>query len=246
MKKHYCPPTGDTPQWLPDYCRFENGTIRRDLQTLDDEELHVWGWEGPFYEPVAKRVIKNTEELSTEYVNELMNSESFEYNEENQEWVSVTYDYDFETHKVVWYSKNREYIIIPIEEDETEYKVLYKSSAVPPQNNNSNIFASPVSSVLPTLSAPPVLWEQFRNSLVSSLEFNQYIASLMSVLPIVATSFPVSILQLEIGKYSSFKILWETLKNANLLPPEQLTQSLIALANQHNLPQDFINILTGE
>jgi len=246
MKKHYCPPTGDTPQWLPDYCKFENGTIRRDLQTLDDEELHAWGWEGPFYEPVPKRVIKNTEELSAEYVNELMNDESFEYNEENQEWVSVTYDYDFETHKVVWYSKNREYIIIPIEEDETEYRVLYKSSAVPPQNNNPNIFASPVSSVLPTLNAPPVLWEQFRNSLVSSLEFNQYIASLMSVLPIVATSFPVSILQLEIGKYSSFKILWETLKNANLLPPEQLTQSLIALANQHNLPQDFINILTGE
>ena len=68
----------------------------------------------------------------------------------------------------------------------------------------------------------------------------------MPVLPIVATSFPISILQLEIGKYSSFRTLWETLKTADALPPEELTQSLIALATQYNLPQDFIRILTGE
>jgi hypothetical protein len=248
MEKYYSPPSGDSPQVLPDYWRFENGTIRRDLQTLDDEELHDWGWDGPFYYPVPKRVIKNTEELSAEYVNNLMNDETLEYNEETQEWSSITYDYNPETHKVVWYSKNRELIILPIEEDTTEYDIRYKRVVVIPSNDdNSNIFApSAPPPPSPTLNIPPVLWEQFRNHLVSSLEFNQYIVSLMSVLPIVATSFPISILQLEIGKYSSFKTLWETLKTADLLPPEELTQSLILLANQHNLPQDFIRILTGE
>lgn len=249
MEKYYSPPSGNSPQLLPDYWRFWNGTIRRDLQTLDDEELHAWGWTGPFYIPVPKRVIKNTEDLSADYVNTLMNDETLEYDEETEEWVSVSYDYDLETHKSVWYSKNREYVILPIDEDTTEYDVLYRSGVVPPsQGDNSNLFPPIVSPEPPifTLDVPPVLWEQFRNHLVSSLEFNQYIASLMPVLPIVATSFPISILQLEIGKYSSFRTLWETLKTANALPPEELTQSLIALAGQYNLPQDFIRILIGE
>jgi hypothetical protein len=249
MEKLYCPPTGAYPEPLPDYCRFFNGVVRRDLQTLDDEELHAWGWDGPFYPPVPKRVIKNTEDLPAYYVNILMNDETLEYDEENQEWVSVSYDYDLETHKLVWYSKNREYVILPIDEDTTEYDILYRSGVVPPsQGDNSNLFPPIVSPEPPifTLDVSPALWEQFRNHLVSSLEFNQYIASLMPVLPIVATSFPISILQLEIGKYSSFRTLWETLKTADALPPEELTQSLITLAGQYNLPQDFIRILSGE
>jgi hypothetical protein len=249
MEKFYSPPSGNYPQSLPDYWRFDNGTIRRDLQTLDDEELHAWGWSGPIYMPIQKRVIKNTEDLPEDYVNILINDETLEYDEENQEWVSVSYDYDSETHKQVWYSKNREFIILPIDEDTTEYDIAYKSEVIlPTQDDNSDLFLPTVSPEPPafTLNVPPASWEQFRNDLVSSLEFNQYIASLMPVLPIVATSFPISILQLEMGRYSSFRILWKTLENAELLPPEELKQSLIALANQYNLPQDFIRILTGE
>jgi len=253
MEKYYSPPSGNYPQILPDYWRFENGTIRRDLQTLDDEELRAWGWTGPIYTPVPKRVIKNTEDFPEDYVNILMNDETLDYDEENQEWVSVSYDYDTETHKSVWYSENREFIILPIDADTTEYNIPYKSDVVlPSQDDNSNLFppiVSPEPSEEPsdfTLNIPPASWEQFRNDLVSSLEFNQYIASLMPVLPIVATSFPIAILQLEMGKYSSFKTLWKTLKDVELLPPEELKQSLIALANKYNLPQDFINILIGE
>ena len=54
----YCPPTGATPQLLPDYCRFFNGVVRTDLQILDDVELNAWGWEGPFVPPIARQTIK--------------------------------------------------------------------------------------------------------------------------------------------------------------------------------------------
>ena len=37
--KLYSPPTGNTPQELPDYWRFENKAIRKDLTEIDDAEL---------------------------------------------------------------------------------------------------------------------------------------------------------------------------------------------------------------
>lgn len=37
-------PNGAYPQDLPDYWRFPDGTIRRDLQQLSDDELATLGW----------------------------------------------------------------------------------------------------------------------------------------------------------------------------------------------------------
>jgi hypothetical protein len=47
----YSPPSRNHPQQLPDYWRFEDGTIRRDLPELSDEELHELGWHGPIEMP---------------------------------------------------------------------------------------------------------------------------------------------------------------------------------------------------
>jgi hypothetical protein len=245
MEKLYSPPSGDRPQNLPDYWKFENGVIRTDLQTLEDEELHAWGWHGPFYLPVSKRVIKNTEELSVEYVNTLMNDKSFKYDENDEEWSSVEYDYDTKTHKVVWYSKNREFVILPIEQDTTEYDLVYKSVVNFPQPEDVKLFPSPEDPIIPTynLDKPPTSWEPFRNELVSSLKFNQYISTITPIFPIVAASFPIALLQLELGKYSLFKTLWETLKGADLLPSSEVIERLVEISNKYNAPQDFLNIL---
>lgn len=250
-EKFYCPPTGNLPQPLYDYCRFENGVVRTDLQTIDDDELHAWGWDGPYTFPTSKRVIQNTEELSAEMIESLMNDESLEYNEETQEWSSIVYDYDFETHKSVWYSKERRFIILPKDEDSSEYEIPYKSNVVPPGQFTSQVeqfipAIVPEPAPEPSFQLPPVLWNEFKTYLISSVEFNQYVSSLMSTFPIIATSFPLAILQLEMSRYSYFTILWNTLKENNALPSTELIENLISIANQYNLPQDFIHILLGE
>ena len=89
--KLYCPPTGNSPQELPDYWRFENKVIRRDLREIDDAELHLWGWEGPFVSPVSKIKIERTEEMLEEQIEALTNDETLTFDEENNCWVSVIF-----------------------------------------------------------------------------------------------------------------------------------------------------------
>ena len=44
QRGNYIPPNGAYPQELPDRWRFEDGTVRTDLQTLSDGELELLGW----------------------------------------------------------------------------------------------------------------------------------------------------------------------------------------------------------
>ena len=51
MSKLYSPPSRNYPQELPDYWKFEDGTVRTDLQELSDAELEALGWHGPITMP---------------------------------------------------------------------------------------------------------------------------------------------------------------------------------------------------
>jgi hypothetical protein len=51
MSKLYSPPSRNYPQELPDRWRFEDGTVRTDLQELSDAELEALGWHGPITMP---------------------------------------------------------------------------------------------------------------------------------------------------------------------------------------------------
>jgi hypothetical protein len=51
MSRGQYSPNGAYPQDLPDYWRFEDGTLRRDLPELTDEELEELGWFGPIETP---------------------------------------------------------------------------------------------------------------------------------------------------------------------------------------------------
>ena len=51
MTSQYSPPGGEYPQELPDYWKFDDGTVREDLQTLSDAELLELGWQGPITMP---------------------------------------------------------------------------------------------------------------------------------------------------------------------------------------------------
>lgn len=216
--KLYCPPTGNPPEELPDYCRFSNGVIRRDLQSISDEELHLWGWDGPFYRPVAKYVNKETGEV-------------------------VENDYDPATHKVVWYSKERKYIILPKDEDSTEYEIPYRSGVILPSPA-----ATPEAAPVPQQSEyqlpppPPILWGVFKQSILESPEFNSFIGTVFASFPIIASSFPLAISKIESGNYDDFKLTWNSLMSVATVPVE-IVNNLKELSINCNLPQDFLNIL---
>lgn len=244
MTKLYSPPSGHFPQELPDYCRFKNGVIRRDLPTLSDVELKAWGWDGPFYYPQAKQTIKN-QDLSSERIEELQNNENYEYDEVNDAWVSKNYDYDPETHKIVWYSKERKYIFLLKEEDSSSYEVLYESGVVLPIVHSSYEVAttSPVPQVSQSLPTPPlILWSEFKTAILQSMSFNSYIANLIQTYPIIATSLPLAVLNLEYGKYDDFLRIWNILKSV-MSPSSELQEELVNLCISCNLPQIFINSL---
>jgi hypothetical protein len=238
MTKYYCPPSGGNPQELPDYCRFINGVIRRDLQTLSDTELNLWGWEGPFTYLIGKRTIEATD-LSEERMNELLADENYVFDEETNTFTSVYFDYDPETHKSIWYSKEREFIILPKDEDTTEYDIKYRSGATPP-SPSPNVEAPPTGPTLPP--PPPVLWSKFKEYLLMSVELNQYIAALYQIMPIVASSFPVAISKLENGSYEDFKLIWNAINKDNPISPQLIT-GIVNMAVECNMHQEFITIL---
>jgi len=240
MTKYYCPPSGGHPQELPDYWKFFNGVVRRDLQTLSDTELNLWGWEGPFSYPIEKRTIEVTD-LSEEGMNELLADENYIFDGETNTFTSVYFDYDPETHKWVWYSKEREFIILPKDEDITEYDIKYRSGATPP-SPFPNVVA-PLTQQIETLPPPPpVLWGKFKEYLLMSVELNQYIAALYQIMPIIASSFPVAISKLEYGSYEDFKLIWNTINKDNPISPQLIT-GIVNMALECNMHQEFITIL---
>jgi hypothetical protein len=238
MTKYYCPPTGGHPQELPDYWKFFNGVIRTDLQTLGDTELNLWGWDGPFTYPKAKQTIK-TEGLSEEVLNELSANENYIFDDATDTFTSVNFDYDPETHKSVWYSKERKFIILPKDEDTSEYDIKYMSGVTPP-SPNVDVPPIEVSQTLPP--PPPVLWDKFKEYLFMSVELNQYIALLSQVMPIVASSLPVAISKLDTGSYGDFKLIWSIINKDNHIPSDLITE-IVNMAIECNMHQEFITIL---
>lgn len=196
MYKLYSPPSGSFPQELPQYWRFDNGEVRTDLPTLTDAELFKLGWTGPYQYPVAK--------------NTLMPDEP--------------YDYDPETHSVIWNSGERKFQIV--ERSETE---IEESAFIPFENLE--------------ISKPK--WVTFKEATLSSVTLNTVLSEAIGVVPLAALAFPATFLKLENGEYGDFSRCWKAIANAVTIP-EELIEEFVELANSCNLPSQFVSILTGE
>lgn len=198
MNNLYSPPTGGYPQEVPDYWRFADGTVRRDLQSLSPQALNNLGWTGPISIPVAKQV----------------DEDGVVTNEDE-------YDYDGETHKSVWYAKERKFVIIPKEESELPY---LSNAVIPPK--------------------PDAKWSEFKRQAVSSTTLNTFVGELMSVAPVATTALPVTLMSLELGNFNDFMTVWGTIKNKTTVPAALITE-MTALAESCNLPQEFVNIFAA-
>jgi hypothetical protein len=194
----YSPPTGGYPQEVPDYWRFADGTIRRDLQSLSSQALNNLGWTGPISIPVPKQV----------------DDEGNITNEDE-------YTYDGETHKSVWYAKERKFVIIGKEESELPY---LPNAVIPPK--------------------PDAKWSEFKRQAIASVTLNTFVGTLITVAPVAATTLPVTLMSLELGNFNDFMNVWGTIENATTVPADLITE-MTTLAESCNLPQEFVSIFAS-
>jgi len=131
-------------------------------------------------------------------------------------------DYDRETHKVVWYRAARKYLIVENQIDETPY--------------NSGELVSAVGGIAD--------WNTFKTTAVASVALNTFVGSIMTTLPVAATALPATLLLIESGNYKDFENTWTAIENATTVPADLITE-MTALANNCNLPEEFVNIFAA-
>ena len=90
MSRAQYSPNGAYPQELPDYWRFADGTLRRDLPELTDKELNALGWKGPIATPPLE---------GTSYF-----THSYEWNTETREYDATELD-EYEKRRRVNYQQ---------------------------------------------------------------------------------------------------------------------------------------------
>lgn len=96
MIKYYSAPNFGNPQELPERWRFDDGTVRTDLRTLNDEELRLLDWV-PVEVPIARQIDEDGN-------------------------IVTEGDYNPETHKFVWYPAQRRYVILEKDADTGPYE----------------------------------------------------------------------------------------------------------------------------
>lgn len=262
----YRPPHGGWPQEIPNFYRFPNGTIRTDLRSLSHEELVSLGWSGPHEQPKGRR-LENVESVKGIY-----DAETHKFTPEENTitkitngWISKTnngilstakfkpstkllelpedliidsgelyfittftdavenYDYDPEIERWDWSDNLGQYVVINLKEEELN---------------------RPIPPVEPPTPPVPPNWEAFKSTAITSTNLNLLLGELLTIAPILATSFPVTFLELENGKYTDFILVWNGINSVTQVSTE-LIDEIVALATECNLPQEFIRILSS-
>ena len=131
------------------------------------------------------------------------------------------YDYDGETHKSIWYTKERKFVIIPKEESELPY---LPNAVIPPK--------------------PDAKWSEFKRQAVASTTLNTFVGELMSVAPVAATALPATLLLIETGNYKDFENTWTAIETATTVPTTLITE-MTTLAESCNLPQEFVSVFAA-
>jgi hypothetical protein len=101
--KLYSPPSGDFPQGLPDYWKFDDGVVRTDMKNLGTRQINELGWTGPYTYPVPK----------------------------NREDATQPFDYDPEIQKYIWDRVELKFYIVEMDEDEIAYLQALRKPPAP-------------------------------------------------------------------------------------------------------------------
>lgn len=262
----YSPPNGGWPQEIPPYYKGSNGIVRTDLQSLSHEELLNLGWTGPHQQPIP-RSIENIESIEGEYSfeNKTFTSEKNTLDEITSGWISKSgngifssatfdpednsielpenvslesgpvyfittftdvvenYDFNPEIERWDWDDSIRQYIIINLKEEEL-------NRPIPPIN--------------PPLPTPSPNWDSFEIVVLQSEEMKNFVETASTQNILVSSTFPAAFYEAKRGNYNTFQIVWTEIKKISTIDPI-VVNNMIAVATACNLPQEFINIISG-
>jgi len=228
--KQYSPPNKGYPQELPNRWRFDDGSVREDLQSLSREQLLALGWVGPitFPKPFAEKVNQDGEVILDEDGNPVLEG-----------------DYNPETHKAVWYAAQQNFVIVKKDVDETLFgtgELILTSGETPDWTTFEFPVEEETDEPISTSGETPD-WNTFKSTALSSAELNRLLGEVLTIAPVVGVTFPAAFFQLQSGRYEDFNLVWNSLLSLVEVSPE-LIEEFISLAVSCHLPEEFIDILS--
>ena len=226
----YSPPNKGYPQELPNRWRFDDGSVREDLQSLSNAQLSSLGWVGPitFPKPFTENRNQDGEVILDENENPVMEG-----------------DYDLETHKAVWYAAQQNFVIVKKDVDETLFgtgELILTSGETPDWNTFEFAVEEDIDEPI-SISGETPDWNTFKFTALASAELNRLLGEVLTIAPVVGVTFPAAFFQLQSGRYEDFNLVWNSLLSIVEVSPE-LIEEFISLAVSCHLPEEFIDILS--
>jgi len=87
-------------------------------------------------------------------------------------------------------------------------------------------------------------WNTFKTTAVASTTLNTFVGGLITTAPVAAAALPATLLLIEGGNYTDFENNWTAIENATTVPADLITE-MTTLANDCNLPEEFVNIFAA-
>jgi hypothetical protein len=87
-------------------------------------------------------------------------------------------------------------------------------------------------------------WNTFKTTAVASTTLNTFVGGLITTAPVAAAALPATLLLIEGGNFTDFENNWTAIENATTVPAELITE-MTTLANDCNLPEEFVNIFAA-
>jgi hypothetical protein len=157
---YYSPPNNNDPQLLPERWKFDDGTVRTDLQSLSDAELNELGWSGPHTMPDP-----------TEYFTHsfLWNKETLSYDsteltdEEKRRGIFYYKFWDlFENTEIYGIIKADSKTSLSVNSDFTEFMTLITDGKM--NNPNETMIQSCLNELLESITYTTAQFEEFETA----------------------------------------------------------------------------------
>ena len=93
--------------------------------------------------------------------------------------------------------------------------------------------------------APIMNWESFKEQALNSSVLNSILLEAYQTVPVAASALIPSLLKAENNQFKDFEISWKSIVT-ELNISEEIINGFVTIAEECNLPQEFINIINAE
>ena len=107
---------------------------------------------------------------------------------------------------------------------------------------NGEVFDTIAAPIIPP--APIMNWESFKEQALNSSVLNSILLEAYQTVPVAASALIPSLLKAENNQFKDFEISWKSIVT-ELNISEEIINGFVAIAEECNLPQEFINIINA-